>query len=268
MRHNNFTAIAVIICCMLLCRATVFAEQSNHSIGLQIGFAEPVFRLNAPSIVNENKTQLDNIILNGIKAGFIYDATLIKGFGYAMGVNYTFGMKQSAWQDYGYDATGNANTQTPSYQYRTSCVYHQAEVFVDWQYKFEIAKETYLILYSGPTIQCMIAMKSGDEYRLSEDGKWRKDIIIDKSLPEQPVKTIDSYEGQTADRIRRLNVTWGIGAGFQYKRYFVRGGYDFGLINPYNKISFSDYGYNDDRLTRGRLDQWSIRIGCYFLQSR
>jgi hypothetical protein len=55
-----------------------------------------------------------------------------------------------------------------------------------------------------------------------------------------------------------LNVTWGVGAGFQYKRYFLRGGYDFGLMNPYKHSDFAN-----EKHTRGRLDQWNIRLGVY-----
>ena len=36
---------------------------------------------------------------------------------------------------------------------RKLITYQELEVFVDWQYKFEIAKETYLILTTGPTIR-------------------------------------------------------------------------------------------------------------------
>ena len=60
--------------------------------------------------------------------------------------------------------------------------------------------------------------------------------------------------------LKRINVTWGIGAGFQYDRYFLRGGYDFGLINPYVSQTFT----GQDVYTRGRFDQWQIKLGIYF----
>jgi len=55
-----------------------------------------------------------------------------------------------------------------------------------------------------------------------------------------------------------LNITWGVGAGFQYRRYFLRGGYDFGLLNPYKYTDFESGTH-----THGRLDQWEIKIGMY-----
>jgi hypothetical protein len=60
------------------------------------------------------------------------------------------------------------------------------------------------------------------------------------------------------EQLKRLNVTWGVGAGFQYKRYFLRGGYDFGLIVPYKSADFVNGNH-----TRGRLDQWNIKVGVY-----
>jgi len=235
----------IVFMAMLLCALTATAQE--HSVGLQLGFASPIYRLNTPTEMGKSKTYLQSTTLNGLKVGLVYDATLIKGFGFSMGLNYTYAMHNEDWKDY-------KETYLPI-QYKTEYRYHQGEVFVDWQYKFEIAKQTYVILYSGPTIQCLFELRSKDYYK----------VTIDDPIQ---IKYIDSYESTLDDRVQRLNVTWGLGAGFQYKRYFLRGGYDFGLINPYSKQQFSDYGYlDDDRLTRGRLDQWQIKLGVYFWQS-
>ena len=131
---------------------------------------------------------------------------------------------------------------------RNQYFYHQIEVFVDWQYKFEIAKETYLMLYTGPTIQYGIAFKQ----------KGQQDNFGE--ITPYPARDNNRYgnESQNTD-LRQFNVTWGVGAGFQYQRYFLRGGYDFGLINPYKNAQFQ----GQDRNTRGRFDQWEIKIGAY-----
>ena len=69
--------------------------------------------------------------------------------------------------------------------------------------------------------------------------------------------------------LKRINVTWGLGAGFQYDRYFLRGGYDFGLINPYKASQFDYTDTNGGRpRTRGRFDQWQIKVGIYLWQSK
>ena len=86
----------------------------------------------------------------------------------------------------------------------------------------------------------------------------RVDKQVDQGLPYETFR-YDGYKNDVPDQtFRHLNITWGLGAGFQYKRYFLRGGYDFGLLNPYKNTDFEN-GIH----TRGRLDQWEIKIGMY-----
>lgn len=244
-----------------------WAELPAQAIGLQIGYTQPIYRLNAPFDYNDSREHLDKTILNGFKIGMIYDATIIKGFGFAMGLNYSFGATSQDWKDYPYDAVGH-KVAIPQYQVRSKEVTHTLEIFVDWQYKFEIAKSTWLMLYTGPTIQCNLKFNAKEYYRNR----------IDQEDVTSPIIGVYGYaDSEMAEYYRRLNITWGFGAGFQYKRYFLRGGYDFGLINPYNKRQFGDMGYTrpdefggripDDRYTRGRLDQWQIKLGIYLWEN-
>ena len=132
---------------------------------------------------------------------------------------------------------------------QTQEMYHQLEIPVDWQYKFEIADKTYLILYTGPTLQLGLSYKQST----------RKQEIANGDITS---KDADRYTMDSAFALKRLNVTWGIGAGFQYERYFLRGGYDFGILNPYKEVTFNvSDDYNP--YTRGRFDQWQIKVGLY-----
>jgi hypothetical protein len=263
MKNNILFCRGTLVCLCLLVAALCNATPRRHSVGIQLGFTEPIYRLNAPTRRSDNRAHLDSTILNGFKAGIVYDATIIHGFGVSMGLNYTFGTRTNAWTDYLYTQDGKP-TILPQYQRRTQWMYHQGEVFVDWQYKFEVAKETFLMLYTGPTIQCTFRVSAAEQFRQ----KGTNAVAEMTFIPENG----SSADTEKAERLQRLNVTWGVGAGFQYKRYFLRGGYDFGLINPYRKPQFSDFGelYQgepDNRLTRGRLDQWQIKIGVYLWQS-
>ena len=103
------------------------------------------------------------------------------------------------------------------------------------------------MLYTGPTLQCGLSFKD----------KWYIDDGKNESFTHQ--EDIYSEEDMKDYTMKRVNVTWGIGAGFQYERYFLRGGYDFGLINPYKAQSFT----GKDVYTRGRFDQWQIKLGLY-----
>jgi hypothetical protein len=90
-----------------------------------------------------------------------------------------------------------------------------------------------------------------------------------QELPDtQGNKSFYSQEDMNDYALKRLNVTWGVGAGFQYERYFLRGGYDFGLINPYKAYQFTEMVNDGNPRTRGRFDQWQIKLGIYFWESK
>lgn len=230
--------VTFLLVCVALSAAAV--DLPKQGFGLHIGWAQPILRLNT----NTSKDSLATVVkMNGFKVGLVYDASYIAGFGSSMGLNYTFGLSKSGWQ--------SANQYNTYPQYRQLITYHEMEVFIDWQYKFEIAKETYLILYSGPTIQC------GLELSMRKDTKI-EDLITGDITVQYGDKFSDYNTDKPDESIKRINVTWGVGAGFQYQRYFLRGGYDFGLIVPYKYADFENGNH-----TRGRLDQWNIKIGVY-----
>ena len=243
----------IIFTVLLACLVTGMwaKEMPKPGLGIQIGWAQPILRLNDPSTLYPKDSLLNITKLNGFKAGIVYDASYVAGFGSSIGINYTFAAGHTAWK-----TTGITNYP----RMRTQTLYQEVEVFVDWQYKFEVAKETYLMLYTGPSVQCGIA--------------WQKKELLQTQFIDGSITTATTasnlYARHDGDDIasnndlKRFNVTWGVGAGFQYQRYFLRGGYDFGLINPYANQQFITLGGTTyDRYTRGRLDQWSIKIGVY-----
>ena len=230
----------LFLVCMAVSSAAV--ELPRQGFGLHVGWAQPILRLNT----NTSKDSLATTVkLNGFKVGVTYDASYIAGFGSSMGLNYTFGMMNGSWK------AENAYNDYP--KSRQIITYNELEVFIDWQYKFEIAKETYLILYTGPTIQC------GLSFTMRKDRKV-EDLITGKisTIYGDKYSAYEYTEDKHDEDLKRLNITWGVGAGFQYQRYFLRGGYDFGLLVPYKYADFENGNH-----TRGRLDQWNIKIGMY-----
>ena len=234
----------------------------KQGFGLQVGWAQPILRLNSPNNPSSAKDSLSYVVkMNGVKIGFVYDASFIAGFGSSIALNYTFGVYNGGWKSI-----------YPNYgkypQGRQLITYHEVELVVDWQYKFEIAKETYLMLYTGPSLQIGTSLAMRNDERI-------EDMMTGNIITTYGDK-LDAYKVDPADMtlmngyvkannaIRRLNITWGVGAGFQYKRYFLRGGYDFGLMNPYRNTQFYNVaGDPMDIYTRGRFDQWTIKIGMY-----
>lgn len=233
--------LTIVVACLALSASAV--DLPKQGFGFQVGFARPILRLNSPSAIYPKDSLVNTVSLNGLKVGLIYDASYIAGFGSSMGINYTFATNKGGW------VSSGGIAEYP--RSRNTILYHQVELFVDWQYKFEVAKETYLTLFTGPTIQYGIAFNTRKETQL---------------LPNSDISS-ETYNRYGKERpnedLQNLNVTWGLGAAFQYQRYFIRGGYDFGLLNPYRNKTFE----NQDRYTRGRLDQWSIKVGMYLWYS-
>lgn len=233
-----------LVTLFLVCLAVsaMAVERPKQGFGIQVGWAQPILRLNN----NTSHDSLATVVkMNGFKVGLVYDASYFAGFGSSMGLNYTFGMSNGGWKS-------TRPNYGPYPKARQLVTYHELEVFVDWQYKFEIAKETYLMLYTGPTLQCGLGLSMR---RDTQD----EDLVTGKIITTYG----QDYSGYSREathdqQFKRFNVTWGVGAGFQYKRYFLRGGYDFGLINPYRYADFENGNH-----TRGRFDQWNIKLGIY-----
>lgn len=231
----------IVMLCIIVASAAMAYSQSY--VGVNVGYAQPITRLNLPVMGKESV--LNPTTYNGMKVGVIYDVTLIKGLGVSMGLNYTMGGNATEWK------SKSSSIKYP--QERSHGWYHQLEIPVDWQYKFQIAKDTWLMLYTGPTLQCGLSLQ-------------KKNYVNDGKTVEMNAKnpTDNLYDADDTGvfALKRLNVTWGVGAGFQYERYFLRGGYDFGIINPYKVDSFT----GQDIYTRGRFDQWQIKLGMYLWQ--
>ena len=231
----------IVMLCIIVASAAMAYSQSY--VGVNVGYAQPITRLNLPVMGKESV--LNPTTYNGMKVGVVYDVTLIKGLGVSMGLNYTMGGNATDWK------SKSSSIKYP--QERSRGWYHQLEIPVDWQYKFQIAKDTWLMLYTGPTLQCGLSLQ-------------KKNYVNDGKTVEMNAKnpTDNLYDAEDTGvfALKRLNVTWGVGAGFQYERYFLRGGYDFGIINPYKVDSFT----GQDIYTRGRFDQWQVKLGMYFWQ--
>lgn len=229
---------------LLLLVTTLFAQEGTTSLGFNIAFAEPVEYYRP----NSTTEKLSKNVTNGFKVGFIYETNLIKGFGVSMSLNYAFAANIGNYQI----TPGMASLKT-----KTDHIYHFLELPVDWQYKFLIAKHTYLGLYTGPTLQIGLHNTFRNTTKLNET------VIEDNLVDVYKIDEDKEHDPRLNLDYNRVNVTWGVGAVFQYKRYFIRGGYDFGIMPLYHDQFYNetaDTGWN----RKGRLDQWQIKLGMYF----
>lgn len=241
------------------------AMAQRQGLALTIGYGQPTMRegLNSDLTSGEVFNSLgmgefgigNTVRYKGMHVGMMYEAQIIKGFGAAVSLNYCGGWNSTDWHK---DETAYSDFPRS----RVKMEMHSLDLAFDWQYKFELAGQTYIILYTGPSIGVNVGGKTqlfyepgrNTTYEFDQDPFRDDDIVL--------------YEGETGGyssmAFRRYNVRWGLGAGFQYKRYFIRGGYDFGLINAYrnSQVDIDGDVYN----IKSRLDQWQIKLGIFFWQ--
>ena len=247
----------VLSALLLMTSWTMMKAEVSHAIGLQVGFERQLYMLNSPS-AKYGKTHLNKEPLNGAKIGFVYEATFIKGFGLYTALNYSFTGHTSKWAFIdAYEGIPGHYHRSYVHEYQYKAKAHTLDLNLEMQYKFEIAGNTYLTLLTGPSAQFIAKYDAEDFFR--------------SNIPGVDVPNHIGYNADEMEKYyKRWNVSWGIGAGFQYDRYYLRFTYNFGLVNPYTKDAFKemDIPYDcEDRLTRGRLDDWSIRLGVFLWSS-
>ena len=188
-----------IVTLLLVCLAmgALAVEKPKQGLGFQISWAQPILRINIPQS-NPPFAESDKMVIkmNGFKAGIVYDASYIAGFGSTIGLNYTFGAYNSKWK------ASPGLTEYPMLRQRI--IYHQLELFVDWQYKFEIAKETYLMLYDFKGGHKMFM---GKDCRLQNEtlahpiqwgGRYPREENMDKA------KALEFMQGVKDDKAKAL----------------------------------------------------------------
>jgi len=254
------------------------ASELEHSVGIQLGWDREIYRLNQPTVLNDNKSDLKKYPLNGGRIGFVYELAHESGVGLFTALDYAYTWHRSSWEKIPISPEGKISKyEGTMMEYSTYTQSHRLDVEAYFQYKFELATRTYLVLYTGPSFQWIAKYIAQDNFRYN-DTEIKKRYYFEESLRYNTEDVAKYY--------REWNITWGLGAAFQYDIYYIRGGYNFGLVNPYKVDRFGDVkyvdengqmndlfkdgensNYPDQRLTRGRLDSWYVTLGVFIWQS-
>lgn len=245
----------ITICLLMLSVSSIYAQDVHSHIGLTYGFSEAVLRERQ----SKNDEKLSYVTrYDGTKVGLVYQLDIIRGFGFQLGLNYQFGASLGKWQE------NNAIALQSKQKEKTNITLHMIDIPLEIQYSIPIAKQTYIIVYTGPAVQLNFAMSSKTftrQYELNPNTKtWDWGKV--QTLTNNTHFTTDVDDDKILD-YRHGNVTWGVGLGFQYQRYYIRGGYDFGILSPYKDPFNNRY----DFMNRGRFDNWSIKLGIFLWEN-
>lgn len=175
---------------------------------LEVGFVQNWQRV--------RKVEFPDMYLNGVRLGATFTFNLPLHFGLQTGVLYTlvYGSNEQHWRSM--DAP---SVQTEYIRHRV--LEHSFAVPVRMYYTIPLWKQLNLLFYTGPQLYIGAAENDYMETHLSEGTKnW---------LDGQGIPT-EAYDRMANDLIR-ANIQWGLGAGLEWDRYRLQGGYDFGLNN-------------------------------------
>ena len=217
-------------------------KKGSHALGFYIGFE----RSNVYSNINKlPSTKREKwLSLNGPQVGLVYEKMFIKGFGLFSGLNYTFGTQKNDWE-----VVNIRGDKT-----RSRLLYQKLDLHFELQYKFKIAQNTYLGLTTGPAIQTQLQMQMTD---------YIKNTNGDVSTTQK--RNYLSKNDYADGAFQKINATWNIGTVFQWKQFFFRFSYGFGLLNAYQNHY---YHHTEDEVydINSHFNHWNMRLGMFFWQ--
>ncbi|MBO7456924.1 MAG: outer membrane beta-barrel protein [Paludibacteraceae bacterium] len=175
---------------------------------LEVGFVQHWQRV--------RQVEFPDMYLNGVRLGATFTFNLPLHFGLQTGVLYSlmYGTNEQHWRSM--DAP---SVQTEYIRHRV--LEHSFAVPVRVYYTIPLWKKLNLLFYTGPQLHIGAAENDYLQTHLSEGTQnW----LESKGIPTE------AYD-RMADEVIRANIQWGLGAGLEWDKYRLQGGYDFGLNN-------------------------------------
>ena len=157
-----------------------------------------------------------DLYLHGARLGATFTFLLPIHFSLQTGLLYTlvYGQQDQHWR----------STDAPSVQeeyIRHRILEHNFTIPVRAFYTIPLWKKLNLLFYAGPQLHIGLAENDYMQQHLSEGAKtW----LETQNIPTEP------YD-RMKDELIRANIQMGLGAGLEWDKYRLQGGYDFGLNN-------------------------------------
>ena len=180
------------------------------------------YRLEAGYTQHWQRTQgisFPEMYLHGVRLGATATFRLPLHFGIQTGLLYTlvYGRSEQHWR-----STDAPSAQTEYIRHRVLA--HYFTVPVRLNYTIPLWQKLNLLFYTGPQLHIGLAE---NDYMQTYLSGGNKEWMASQGIPTEP------YD-RMADELVRANIQWGVGAGLEWDRYRLQGGYDFGLNNRIN----------------------------------
>lgn len=226
-----------MVLCMLCVGMPMRAQETKNQPDLQTAdnsFFDPTrktkndnvyrfgveYRLEAGYIQANQRTKnytYPDLYLHGARIGATFTFLLPYRFGLQTGVLYsiTYGRNEQHWRSM--DAP---SVQTEYIQHRI--LEHSLVIPVRCFYTIPLWKKLNMFFYTGPQLQIGLAEQDYMQLHLSEGTQaW----LQSKGIPTAP------YDRLGEGELYRTSIQYGLGGGFEWDKYRLQAGYDFGLNN-------------------------------------
>lgn len=189
------------------------------------------YRVEAGYVQNAHLSEqknYENMYLHGFRVGGTIDFLLPYKFSVQTGVLYTFtyGTTVQRWGQMSAEDFTSPDPPVTGKVYSGDITHrlaeHQLTIPVNVYYNIPLWKQLNMFFFSGPQLQIGMALKDDMDADITTATKQWFDQI------GQPYEPYDRYGTK---ELFRTTIQWGIGGGFEWDRYRLQAGYDFGLNN-------------------------------------
>jgi len=186
------------------------------------------YRIEAGYAQHEQRTRdmtYPQLFLHGARVGATFTFLLPLHFSIQTGLLYTVtcGKNEQHWRSMSIQATREEMMQHKVLE-------HNLTIPVRMYYTIPLWKKLNLFFYTGLQVQVGLAETDYIDASSMTDGtvNW----LISQNIP------VATYDRMKEDRYR-TNAQWGLGGGFEWDRYRLQSGYDFGLNNMARKLEYA-----------------------------
>ena len=248
MMKNRYLSLFLLFGALCVSSLSLSAQEKTNQPDLQIAdntFFDPtrkekkkeayqfgmVYRIEAGYVQANQRTKnysAADMFQHGARVGVDFDFLLPLNFSMQVGVLYsiTYGTQEQHWR-----SMTAQSVQTEYIKHRV--LQHDLTIPVRCYYTIPLWRQLNMFFYTGPQMQIGLAQKDYLQTHLSEQTQqW---------LQERGVQT-QEYDRYKEDELRRFNIQYGLGGGFEWDKYRIQSGYDFGLNNLIkNKVASNQH---------------------------
>lgn len=193
------------------------------------------YRIEAGYVQNNQRSNNDSypyLFLHGGRIGATFDFQLPLHFSIQTGLFYTltYGTQSQKWGPMS-EEDQYAHGYTIDHRY----LEHNLTIPIRAFYTINLWKKLNLFFYTGPQMQIGLAQRDNLTADVTDYVKsWMDGMNVPLLNSYTTIATqqrFEPYDRYQEKELYRFNIQYGVGGGFDWNRYRIQAGYDFGLNN-------------------------------------